>query len=148
MDRTLEEPAATAQAVSDQTIDKRSLNLEIDLYQSNFIVSKAKENDAYAQNLYAALCNNTFQAQDVFEILGNRTVGFSWRYAGCIVANLRGTGDYTDWYCSGIQIYAESDGYHPNEITMQFVPEGMITDEIRTDLSQIGWYAVDNKIEN
>ena len=56
----------------------------------------------------------------------------SWRYAGGILAELRFEGDYMDWYCSGIG-YDHDSGY---------VSEGIVTEEIRNDLAQLGWYPV------
>ena len=95
-------------------------NLEIDLMKSDQIKHKCK-NSVYAQNLYAALCNNRF-----FKNTEEWTC--SWRMAGRIVADLRDCGEgYLDWYCSGI-----SD--HPN-----CMPEGCISKEIREDLLELGW---------
>jgi len=75
------------------------------------------------------MCNNYFQKLDVIEVLKENTWSCSWRYAGGIVAHMRGEGDYIDWYCSGIRDPDDS-GY---------VPEGCITDEIRSDLQKLGW---------
>lgn len=104
--------------------------LEQDLY-NNYIIAKVTASEVYAQNLYAALCNNTFVRIDDT----NTTYGCSWRYAGGIVAKLLGTGDYMDWYCSGIICF----DYINSISTIGYVPEGIITDEIKADLHYIGW---------
>ena len=78
-------------------------NMEYDMSQADWFVSRVRGSDAYAQNLYAALCNNSFQKQDVWLILKDAYWSCSWRSAGGIVADLRDCGeDYMDWYCSGI----------------------------------------------
>lgn len=103
---------------------EQNFNLERDLYRSDKIADKV-QNLSYARDLYAALCNNTWIHKDVMEILKNEGYNCSWRYAGGIVARLRGKGDYMDFYCSSIDDYA--------------TPEGVVTDEIRHDLNEIGW---------
>jgi hypothetical protein len=102
-------------------------NLEYDLRSNEHIAEKCK-NEGYAQNLYAALCNNEFMRNEMWPILKGETWHCSWRYAGGIIADILQRGDYMDWYCSGI---GENDkGY---------VPESEVTDEIREDLLSIGW---------
>ena len=95
-------------------------DLDFDLIRSDYIVEKCI-NPVYAQNLYAAMCNNWF-------IKGNDRWMTSWRGSGGIVADLRRCGeDYIDWYCSGM---AKIEGY---------VEEGFITEEIAMDLFRLGW---------
>lgn len=94
------------------------VNMENDLRSS--LSNKCKSSERYSQNLYAALCNNSF-------LKGGQEWGCSWRHAGGIIADLREQGDYLDWYCSGIK--AEQG----------FVEEGHVTEEVRADLSSIGW---------
>ena len=99
------------------------VNLEKDLFNNETIIQKCKHSEVYAQNLYAALCNNRF-------FYGDKEWTCSWRYAGGIVAELVGEGEgYLDYYCSGI-------GAGHNE---GFVSEGVVTDEIRLDLMKMGW---------
>ena len=95
-------------------------NLENDLKNSDTIKEKCKHSEIYSQNLYAALCNNRF-------FYGTDEWTCSWRYAGGIVADIVGNGDYMQYYCSGI---SDRSG---------FVGEGFVTDEIRTDLTKLGW---------
>lgn len=87
-------------------------NLELDLLKVDYIVQKC-QNKKYAQNLYAALCNNRFFKNE-------QEWTCSWRYAGGLVADLRNKGeDYMTYYCNG--------------------NEGTVTDEIRLDLMEMGW---------
>ena len=94
---------------------------------------------------------------EAFPILKDDRWSASWRSAGGIVADMRGEGDYIDWYCSGIRdtrtlsasefavlteqeqlAYKEGEGY---------VNEGVVTDEIREDLFRLGWIVQDDKMD-
>lgn len=105
--------------------------LDLDIRLTPWLVAKVAARNDYAQHLYAALCNNVWQEQDVWKVLCGDTWYCSWRAAGSIVAGLLGEGSYLDWYCSGIGKLHCS------------VPEGTITDEVRHDLASIGWICVD-----
>ena len=109
-------------------------NLEYDLRSTKWICDRAKSTKTYAQNLYAAMCNQDWQRNDVWPLLKGETWSCSWRYAGGIVADMREEGDYIDWYCSGIQGEPDEDW-----IDLGHVPEGTVTDEIREDLFKLGW---------
>jgi hypothetical protein len=114
-------------------------NMEYDLRSTDWILEKVRASKSYAQNLYAAICNNDFQKLEVMPILKNQTWSASWRSAGGIVAHMRQEGDYMDWYCSGIrEIDAPSNGY---------VSEMVVTDEIREDLKRLGWAVIDQNNE-
>jgi len=116
-------------------------NLEYDLRSTDWIVEKVRVSESYAQNLYAALCNNDFQSQDVWPVLKDQKYACSWRHAGGIIADMRGEGDYIDWYCSGIR----NDGYQADLATAyptRYVSESVVTDEVRADLLQLGWVVV------
>lgn len=104
-------------------------NLERDLKASSHITQQVISSDVYAQNLYAALCNMQWQRVEVWPLLKDECWHCSWRYAGGIIADIRQTGDYIDWYCSGIN---SEEGY---------VGEGQVTDQIAQDLKQLGWVA-------
>ena len=113
-------------------------NLEYDLRSNKWICDKAKANENYAQNIYAALCNTDWQRNEVWPLLKGQTYSCSWRYAGGIVADMVEQGDYIDWYCSGIR----NDGHQDDLDTItpnQYVSEGLITDEIRADFKRLGW---------
>lgn len=128
-------------------MDKK-FSLEDDLKKSQFIVEKCKNSDIYAQNLYATLCNNDFVKNEPWPILKHETWSCSWRYAGGIIADIRQQGDYMDWYCSGIN-EGDFDDDQFNQLTKeqqelyietkQYLPEGIVSDEIRQDLKGIGW---------
>ena len=114
-------------------------NLEYDLRSTKWICDRAKSNKTYAQNLYAAMCNQDWQRNDVWPLLKGETWTCSWRYAGGIVAHMREEGDYIDWYCSGIQGEPDEDW-----VDLGHVPEGTVTDEIREDFFKLGWLPVGN----
>jgi hypothetical protein len=107
-------------------------SLEEDLLKVDYIRNKCRERESYAQNLYAALCNNRFFKND-------EEWTCSWRFAGGLVADLitddlasdiiRDHTDYMNWYCSGM--WANSDN--------NYVPEGEVTSEISNDLLNLGW---------
>ena len=127
-------------------VESRKNNLEYDLLTTDWILEKVRISESYSQNLYAAMCNNSFQKLDVMPILKEEYWSCSWRYAGGIIADMREEGDYIDWYCSGIQGRDDSvleeysvDELKRLEITRQFVGEGVVTDEIRADLKKLGW---------
>lgn len=126
----------------------RDNNLEYDLRSNVRIVEKCRRSKIYSQNLYAALCNTEWQKLEVMPILKDQTWSCSWRYAGGIVADLRGEGDYIDWYCSGIRGDATEEELKnmTEEIRSQylyyqnnFVGEGDVTNEIRADFRELGW---------
>jgi hypothetical protein len=116
-------------------------NLEYDLRSTDWIVAKVRASDAYAQNLYAAMCNMQFQKLEVMPILKEQLWSCSWRSSGGIIAHMRQQGDYMDWYCSGIQDYSDHAA-DPGFTGGGYVPEGVVTDEIRQDLHRLGWVPV------
>ena len=118
-------------------------NLEYDLRSTKWICDKAKNTKTYAQNLYAALCNQDWQRNDVWPLLKDQRWSCSWRSAGGIVADMREEGDYIDWYCSGIQGNPDDDW-----IDLGHVPEGTVTDEIQQDLFRLGWIKVESTDNN
>lgn len=120
--------------IREANIAWKNNNLEYDLRHSDRIAQKCKVN-SYAQNLYAAICNNKF-------VKNNGTPwSCTWRLAAGLVADIRESGDYLDWYRSGsIETNTVDIGgnvNHDNE--NQYVSEGTVTDQIRIDLAGIGW---------
>jgi hypothetical protein len=120
-------------------------NMEYDLVTTDWILEKVRASEAYAQNLYASICNNDFIKLEVVPILRQDPDkdywSASWRSAGGIVADMRQEGDYIDWYCSGIG--NDESGYGLDHRPANgYVPEGCITDEIRNDLQRLGWAIV------
>jgi hypothetical protein len=56
-------------------------------------------------------------------------------------------GDYIDWYCSGIGNKESGFGLDHYEPTTDpegrdYVPEGVVTEEIELDLNRLGWRPV------
>lgn len=77
--------------------------------------------DEFARQLYASLCN-------VEWVKGDEHYACSWRYAGDLVASLRGKGeDYMDFYCSG--------------------GEGRVSEAVRYCLAQLGYTARELDLE-
>ena len=127
-------------------------NLEYDLRSTKWICDKAKAREEYAQNIYAALCNQDWQRNDVWPLLKGETWGCSWRYAGGVVADMLESGDYIDWYCSGIRSTLDKKDLEDMTdeqikrsqwMEQHFVGEGHVTDEIRKDFFKLGWIPVD-----
>ena len=121
-------------------------NMEYDLRSSKEMCDKAKASENYAQNLYAAMCNMTWQSREFWQELKGETWSCSWRHSGGIIADMREQGDYIDWYCSGIgnaELGNGLDGTVP-DITdgRDYVPEGVVTEEIELDLNRLGWRPV------
>ena len=111
------------------------------MYLSDWFRNKVRTQHHYAQNLYAAMCNNEFQKLEVVPILKEETWSCSWRAAGGVVARIQNEGDYMNWYCSGIQDFSRDEA-DPRFNGGGYVPEGVITDEIRVDLQKLGWIVV------
>ena len=132
-------------------------NMEYDLRSTQWIIDKVKNDEVYAQHLYASMCNNDFTKNDVIPILTEKRWSCSWRHAGGIIADMRGQGDYIDWYCSGIRDSKILDDEEFRTLTKEqqefyiqgkkFVPESCVTDEIREDLLKLGWIVVDEEPE-
>ena len=137
-------------------VDWQKNNMEYDLRTTDWILEKVRDCDIYAQHLYAAMCNNEFQRNDVYPILADKKWGCSWRYAGGIIADMQEKGDYIDWYCSGIRndMYQEEssdlsmvDQEHRKKL-LAYVSESVVTQEIKDDLFKLGWVVLDIKDEN
>lgn len=128
-------------------------NMEYDLRTADWMLEKVRNDEAYAQNLYAAICNNDFVKNDVWPILQDKRWSCTWRYAGGIIADMRQQGDYIDWYCSGIK-NPPPDEKEIQKLTheelerlkiyQRFVGEGFVSDQIRKDLSKLGWIVIDD----
>jgi hypothetical protein len=143
--------------------ESRKNSMEWDLVTTDWILAKARANESYAQNLYAAMCNNDFRKipehtpEDMVKVLADDlpTWSCSWRYAGGIIADMRQEGDYIDWYCSGIRdrdapIDEEQEKWDEEQklkwetIYKNYVAESFVTDEIREDLRRLGWEVIED----
>lgn len=125
-------------------------NMEYDLRACKELCDKVKQSDNYAQNLYAAMCNRQFLKLELIPVLKDDRWSCSWRHAGGIIADMQEKGDYIDWYCSGIG--SQEDGYGLDYTVPDlsadgrtYVPESVVTDEIREDLKQLGWIVLDEE---
>jgi hypothetical protein len=120
--------------------------MEYDLLTTDWILAKVRASDSYAQNLYAAMCNNDFTKRELWPILKEEKWSASWRYAGGIIADMRQEGDYIDWYCSGMGgLNQEYDQKETNEQWQKrtgYVPESVVTEEIEQDLHRLGWIVI------
>lgn len=128
-------------------------NLEYDLRSTDWILDKVRKSDVYAQNLYAAICNNEFIKNDVWPIISDNRWSASWRYAGGIIADMRQEGDYLNWYCSGIKNKLSDEEFNSLDKEHQekylqmknnFVNESIVTEEIKEDLFKLGWLVVED----
>lgn len=119
----------------EQDPEWQNKSMEYSLRSTEWILEKTRNSEKYAQNLYAAMCNNEFIKNDVWLLLKEETWSCSWRYAGGIIADMREEGDYINWYCSGI---SPSDGA---------VCESVVTDEIKNDLFKLGWIVREDGFE-
>ena len=119
-------------------------SMQTDMMKAEWFRNKVKSSKSYAQNLYAAMCNNEFQKQDTWEVLSDSRWGWSWRAAGGVVATLRDCNeDYMDYYCSGMGGFAD-DQTDPETYYKEtgYVKESEVTDEIRADLLRLGWVVI------
>ena len=116
---------------------RRVFNLELDIRRESGLVTKIREREIYAQNFYAALCNNDFVPKDVWCLLKNLTWSCTWRYAADLIADLREDESYINWYCSGT-------GFMGTDFT-GFVEESFVTEEVNQDLDHIGWMVLTDR---
>lgn len=144
--------ASSRDLAREHDLEWQQNNLEYDLRSTQWICDKAKARQEYAQNIYAALCNQSWQRNAQWPLLKGQHWSCSWRYAGGIVADIREEGDYIDWYCTGIRGGAQLDDIKLTEeqkariewYDKHFVGEGVITNEIREDFFRLGWIPVDD----
>lgn len=107
--------------------------MESVLRTTPWILERIRNNDLYAEKLYAVLCNNKFVRNDIWAKLKNDYWSCNWREAGSMIAEIRNEGDYIDWYCSVIKI---------NSVIRSFDPVSIDTEEIRKDLLALGWATI------
>jgi len=115
---------------------RRVFNLERDVRGTHWMIDKIRCKEIYAQNLYAALCNNEFAPKDMWAILKNLKWNCTWSYAANIISEIREDDSYSDWYCSG-------SGFTGTDFA-GFVEESYVTTEIRSDLETVGWIILTN----
>jgi hypothetical protein len=102
-------------------IERSYPELDYEFKQSPHLVEKVS-NYEYAQNLYKALCNNSWKKEG-FNYNGSEPWAVTWRTAGGLVSALHHNDDrlenYMEFYCSG--------------------GEGHVDEEIQQDLYELGW---------
>ena len=113
----------------------KEYSLEKDMETCDWFKEKLA-NKGYAQNVYAAMCNNRFfKISDSLAILTDDSWSCTWRYAGGVIARLRNRHeDYLDYYCSGMTYDLTLD-----LPLVTYVEESVVTDEVREDILKIGW---------
>jgi len=72
--------------------------------------------------------------QVTWDLLQDKMWSCSWRHSGGIIADMQEKGDYIDWYCSGIR-----NDTDPEAPVGDYVPEGIVTEEVMDDLAKLGW---------
>lgn len=106
---------------------RKIYNLERDIKATDWIVRRVRQDEVFAQNLYAAFCNHEFIPADTWGILTNITWSCAWSYAAGIIGEIRQE-PLDRWYCSGIQL-----------INPEFVAESVVVEEIEQSVNTIGW---------
>ena len=119
-------------------------NMQYDLRSTDWILAKVRESETYAQNLYAAICNNDFCKREMWPILKEEYWSASWRSAGGIIADMQEKGDYINWYCSGIGNQEKGFGLDHRQAN-GYVPESVVTEEIKDDLYKLVWALLESK---
>lgn len=119
---------------------RKVFNLERDVRTTIWVVDKIRRQETYAQNFYAALCNNRYQPIDVWGILKNINWDCSWRYAADMISDIRQDESYNNWYGSG-------SGFTGTDFA-GFVQESYVTEEIEADLNTIGWVLLTKRFVN
>ena len=99
-----------------EKLDHKALENDI----RELLAKKIVEDYDFALEIYAALCNTGWIRQN--STPEDRATFFSWRYAGGVIASIRGNSDsmnYMDFYCSG--------------------NEGIVSDLALEYFAEIGW---------
>lgn len=114
-------------------IDKEYFNLEHTLKTTPELVNIIKNNPDFAHKMYAAMCSvtwyrkmNSTEDEIIRRLMEDRTYwSCSWRYAGGIISDITGVGDYLDYYCGG--------------------DEGYVDEEVADILRKYNWFPVEEK---
>ncbi len=75
---------------------------------------RIRSDDDICRGMWSALANQPWHHDD------GDTAAYSFRAAGDLIAAVRGSGDYMDWYCSG--------------------PYAAVSDEIKEAMAKEGWH--------
>ena len=99
----------------------RPPSLAYDMGASPRLRSLGGGSDVFARLLYAALCNLNWKHRVTGQLWHS-----SWRDAGRVVAGLRCSGTYADWYCGG--------------------GEGTVDEQVLAELDVLGWEPVETSL--
>lgn len=72
--------------------------------------------EEFCKQVWSSLAN-----VDWYNTKDHTTYSCSWRYAGGLIADILGEGNYMDWYCCG--------------------PDAVVSDEIARAMKKLGWIA-------
>lgn len=73
---------------------KKNSNFESDLKE--IFSDRMKQDGDFCKQIWSSLANVTWKHKKSYIEYAE-----SFRYAGGLIAEIRGEGDYMDWYCSG-----------------------------------------------
>ena len=107
-------------------------DLEWALKTSPTIQQKCQEQPEYRNKLYHALCNIEWQRNNAWIVLKDMWWSCTWRYAGGLVAEIYGQGNYRDYYL-----------WRPSAQDLMLGTynfSGPVDPEIAHDLGQLGFY--------
>jgi endo-1,4-beta-D-glucanase Y len=110
-------------------ITDRDFDLEYFIKTNDEVSNLIKKSPEFAQAVYHSLCNVDWkkvvddETMTIIKLKGfDTTWGCSWRYAGGIIAEVTGEGNYLDYYCSG--------------------NEGMVDDIVEEVFGKYGWIPI------
>lgn len=123
-------------------VNSNNLTLKQDLLASELFKQRVKNSRVYSQHVYAALCENVWCRNNVFDILREQGCSYSWIEASAIVSELRDDIDHgvNYYYKSGINPFTVgSDDLLKRVEDNLWMKEGTIDNQVLKDLFELGW---------